>query len=127
MDDIRRESKDAFLYLSTIKTSLWASSFSVYPRFGHDTSNIIETINGSWSDLRQMPPLQAMDKIYLLTTKMVYDRFHRTQKSPYLANTPMAKFQARVQTSRRYQVLLSGNNLFQVQVPDSSKKYVVNL
>ena len=74
-----------------------------------------------------MPPLQAIDKIYSLTMKMVYDRFHRTQKSPYLANTPIAKFQARVQTSRRYQVLPSGNNLFQVQVPDSGKKYVVNL
>ena len=59
--------------------------------------------------------------------KMVYNRFHKPQKSPHLSDTPMAKFQARIKTSRQYQVSPSGNSLFQVQIPDSSKKYVVDL
>jgi hypothetical protein len=59
--------------------------------------------------------------------KMVYDRLHTPQKSPLLADIPMAKFQARLKTSRRYYVSPSSTGIYQVEIPDSGRKHIVNL
>jgi hypothetical protein len=68
-----------------------------------------------------------MDAIYSKCMKMIYDRLHKPQKSPLLADIPMAKFQARLRTSQQYHVSPSGNGIYQVEIPDSGKKYIVNL
>ena len=39
----------------------------------------------------------------------------------------MAKFQARLKTSQGYHVSPSSNRIYQVEIPQSGKKYVVNL
>ncbi len=92
MEEIQVQSEPAFKYLMAIKKSLWTTSYSTYPRYGHDTSNIIESVNSSWDEIRQLPPLLAMDAIYSKCMKMVYDRLHKPQKSPLLVDTPMARF-----------------------------------
>jgi len=127
MEEIQVQSKPAFEYLTAIKKSLWTTAYRTYPQYGHNTSNIIESVNSSWDDIRQLPPLQAMDAIYSKCMKMVYDRLHKPQKSPLLADIPMAKFQARLKTSRRYHVSPLSDGIYQVQIPDSGKKYIVNL
>jgi transposase-like protein len=65
MEEIQVQSKPAFEYLMAIKKSLWTTAYRIYPKYGHDTSNIIESVNSSWNKIRQLPPLQAMDAIYL--------------------------------------------------------------
>jgi hypothetical protein len=68
-----------------------------------------------------------MDAIYTYIMKTVYDRFHRVQRIDAIPNTPLAKFNDRAATSRRYRVFESGNGIYQVQIPNTGIKYVVNL
>jgi hypothetical protein len=68
-----------------------------------------------------------MDAIYTLLMKTVYDRFHRRQHASTLADVPLAKFNDRLQSSRRYRVFESSNGIYQVQVPDSGQKFIINL
>ena len=68
-----------------------------------------------------------MDAIFTLLMKTVHDRFHRPQSSTTLADVPLAKFNDRLKSSRRYRVFESGNRIYQVQIPDSGRKFIVNL
>jgi hypothetical protein len=68
-----------------------------------------------------------VDAIYTAVMKMVHDRYHRLQRSMAIADVPLAKFYNRLATARRYQVFSSGNSIYQVQIPDSGRKYIVNL
>ena len=44
-----------------------------------------------------------------------------------IADVPLSKFNDRLQSSRRYRVFESRDGIYQVQVPDTSVKYIVNL
>jgi hypothetical protein len=68
-----------------------------------------------------------MDAIYSQIMKTVYERHHRNQRSTEIANVPLSKFNDRLVSSRRYRVFASGNRVYQVQIPDSGKKHIVNL
>jgi hypothetical protein len=37
------------------------------PRFGYDTSNIAESVNSAWREIRELPPLSLLDGIYQWT------------------------------------------------------------
>ena len=102
MAALREKNEAAFQYLNGIPKETWSRAYQPYPRYGHDTSNIIELLNSSWGDIRQLPPLQAMDAIYSYTIKMFYERANKTQKSQLITDVPMAKFEARMKTSRRF-------------------------
>jgi hypothetical protein len=39
----------------------------------------------------------------------------------------MVKFQVRLKTSQQYHVSPSSNRIYQVEIPDSGRKYIVNL
>jgi hypothetical protein len=97
------------------------------PRFGVDTSNIIESLNGTWSEIRNLQPLKLIDAIYTAVMKTFYDRYHRVMKDLVLPDATLKLFQERYQYSRRYKVFQSGNNIYQVEVPDTGVKHVVNL
>jgi hypothetical protein len=68
-----------------------------------------------------------MDAIYTAIMKLVYNRFHIPQRSTMIADAPLAKFQDRLTRARRFQVISSGNGIYQVQAPDSGRKYITNL
>jgi hypothetical protein len=110
-----------------IKKSVWTTSYRIYPWYSHNTSNIIKSVNSSWDKIRQLPPLQAIDAIYSKCIKIVYNRLHTPQKSPLLADIPMGKFQARLKTSRRYYVSPLSTRIYQIKIPDSGRKHIVNL
>jgi hypothetical protein len=84
MEAIQNENKEAFEYVSGISKRLWTRAFAPYPKWGHDASNTIESLNGSWSEIRQLPPLQLMGAIYSTSMRMVYKRFNEPQKSLFL-------------------------------------------
>jgi transposase-like protein len=52
IEEIQVQSKPVFDYLMVIKKSLCTTLYRVYPRYGHDTSNIIELVNSSWDKIR---------------------------------------------------------------------------
>ena len=68
-----------------------------------------------------------MDAIYTTIMKTVHDRYHCPQRSTVIANTPLTKFNDRLASSRRFRVFESGNGIYQVQIPDTGIKYIVNL
>jgi hypothetical protein len=68
-----------------------------------------------------------VDAIYTYLIKTIYDRYyskHRTDKVP---DKLLIKFNEQYTNSRRYQVFQSGNSIYQVQIPDTGIKYIVNL
>src|ERR1700678_4093470 len=40
------ENKDAYSYLQAIDRKLWTRAYQPYPKYGQNTSNIIESLNG---------------------------------------------------------------------------------
>ena len=127
MVKMRELSIDAFNYFSNIDNKLWTKAYSQYPQFGHNTSNIVESLNSAWNKYRQMPPLQLLDGIYLLTSEMWFRRRTEGSKSESLADVPMAKFKDRFKASRRYRVYPSNEAVAQVEDPESGRKWMVNL
>ncbi len=96
-------------------------------RFGHDTNNITESINSLWGEIRELPPLLMVDAIHTFLMTKIYERYHRKQRQDRICNTPLDRFNDRLATSRRYQVFQSGNGIYQVQIPDTGTKRVVDL
>lgn len=127
MEELKAQSLPAFDYLSKIPKMTWTRAYTIYPRYSHDTSNIVESINSSWSNIRCLPPLQIMDAIYSEAMKTIYNRSTTKQKSDSISDIPIAKFQARMKTARRYRVFPSSNGIGQVEDPESGQKWIVNL
>jgi hypothetical protein len=123
---LQEQSQAAYNYLLKIDVRTWTRAGAKAARYGYDTSNVIESLNSAWSDIRCLPPLRMMDAIYSYCMKMVYDRSVAPQASPMIANVPMARFEDRLKTARRYQVYPSGNGMYQVENPDSGRKFIVN-
>jgi hypothetical protein len=99
-------------YLDEIEHALWARYAFPTFRFGHDTSNIIESLNSAWDRLWFLPVLQIIDGIWTTVMKQFYNRRIRRQQSTYLTDSIMAKYQERIKHSRRYRVYESGNGIF---------------
>lgn len=68
-----------------------------------------------------------LDNIYTTVMKMVHDRFYEPQKFEVIADVPMRKFNERLQASWRFRVFESGNGIYQVQIPDTGVRHIVNL
>ena len=124
---LQTENSAAAAYVDAIPHITWAYYAFPYPRYGHNTSNIVESLNSVWNPLRSLPPLKMVDAIWSATIKTIYDRNRRTQQSTQIADVLFLKFKDRLQSSYRYRVFESGNGVYQVQVPDSGSKFVVNL
>lgn len=61
LSEFKKVSKPAYEYLKAIERDTYALAFFPLPRFGHDTNNITESINGVWIELRNLPILQMLD------------------------------------------------------------------
>jgi transposase-like protein len=114
-EDLKVQSTPAFHYLCSIQKRAWPRAYTAYPRYGHDTSNIVEPLNASWSDIHCLT-------IYSEAMKTVYSRSTTKQRMETISNIPIAKFQARMKTSGRYQDFLSSNGIGQVEDHESSRK-----
>ena len=68
-----------------------------------------------------------MEAIYTYLMKLVYERSQQKQQSEYIADVPLARFNDRLKLSRRYFVAGAGNGQYQVEIPDSGRKHIVNL
>lgn len=68
-----------------------------------------------------------IDAIYTFLIRTVHDRNKEIQQSTELADIPLAKFNERLRSSRRFRVLKSGDRIYQVQIPNTGVKYIINL
>jgi hypothetical protein len=68
-----------------------------------------------------------MDSIYSYCMSLVFNRARAPQISQYLANVPWSKYLNRLEKSRQFNVFPSGNGIYQVEIPDTGFKYIVNL
>jgi hypothetical protein len=58
--------------------------------------------------------------------KKIYKQSNRNYKSNRIVDVQLEKFNKRARNSKRFCVTLSGNSLYQVQIPDTGYKYIVN-
>lgn len=86
MGKLRGCKEDAADYLDRIPRNRWMTFAFPLPRYGHLTSNIIESVNAQWLDIRSLPALQLLSQLW--TTMMVkfYERYHRQQKTSRLTD-----------------------------------------
>ena len=61
---LQRDAPQVEEYISSIGYKNFAFTRFPWPRFGHDTSNIVESTNLAWRGIRELPPLQLLNGIY---------------------------------------------------------------
>ena len=101
LNELQALSPTAVEYLSTIDVKRWARYAFPYPRYGHDTSNISESLNSVLRPIRLLPPIHMIDAIWTYIMETRHERRHRPQRG-VLANTPLSHFEERVKASARY-------------------------
>ena len=70
---------DAVDYLEEIPLEQWARFEFPLPRWGHDTSNIAESLNSAISELRSLLPIQMIRALWTYIMESKYKRAHRHQ------------------------------------------------
>jgi hypothetical protein len=127
MLDLQLSNIDAYDYVNAIPHDTWAYYVFPHARYGQDTSNINESLNQSYGEVRHMQPLQMLNTIYHKTMTMFYERSRRRQKGGQLADVPLKKFEERQVTSQRYKVHPSDDNTYQVETTATGEKHTVHL
>jgi hypothetical protein len=123
---LKAHNRHAGIYAQKIKPDLYAVYAFPVPRFGHNTSNIVESLNGSWKDIRSMTPLHMLCSIWSKVMETVANRQKRQFKDAILCPAVKHLFDKRLATARRYRVIPSSSTVFQV-TNEEGKDYIVNL
>ena len=103
-------------YISSIGYKNFAFICFPRPRFGHDTSNIVESTNSIWREIRELPPLQLLNGIYQWYIKAFFERIHLLLDpgNLVLSNKAYHSYKYRESLARGFQVLPSSNTNFLV-------------
>jgi MULE transposase domain len=115
-------------YISSIGYESFAFARFPRPRFGHDTSNIVESINSVWREIRELPPLQLLNGIYQWCLTTWYQRYQLrpVPGNSVLSNAAYKAYKHRESAARSFQVLPSSDTVFLVTTTRGSQ-YIVNL
>ena len=127
MEALRDTNIKAWEYVKALNTSTFLAyhiSALGYSRFGHDTSNIVESVNGIWGEFRDMPPLIMLDNIHTWTMKRIAERQQIKVLNNLLAPSPWRKYNDRLAEARSYTVTYAGQNIFQVDTPRRHRQEV---
>jgi hypothetical protein len=120
MNRLKETDKKAWEYVNGIDTAVYVAyqvATNRFCRFGHNTSNIVESINAIWGEYRDIPPLMILDYIHTWMMKKFSERQNTKASSKQLANKPWKKFKERAIEAQKYTVTLAGNGIFQVDTP----------
>ena len=104
----------------------WGFLYFQNPRYGHDTNNITESVNGLWDEIRNLPPLQMLQAIHLWMMKTFYDR-SQTKQLPgnqYLSNTAFTGYQDRLAYAQSCKVQPYSQFKFVVTTPNRHTRIV---
>ena len=127
MGALKEANLKAWEYVKALDTSTFLAyhvNALGYSRFGHDTSNIVESVNGIWGEFRDMPPLIMLDNIYTWIMKRFAERQQIKAVSIILAPAAWKKYQDRLVTARTYTVSYAGQSIFQVDTPRRHRREV---
>jgi hypothetical protein len=103
--------------------------FAIYAfptaRYGHLTSNIAESMNSAWKELRHLTPLRMLVAIWQKVMQTFADRSQRTTLGQLLPDIQKA-FDKRLITSRRYTAIASSLTVYLV-LGQQGKESIVDL
>jgi hypothetical protein len=113
---LRRDAPEVEEYMSSIGYNTFASVHFPHPRFGHDTSNIVESMNSVWRDIRELPPLQLLNGIYHWYIKTFRKRrgLGIMAGNSMLSNSAYRGYKSRESLARSYYVLATSETSFLV-------------
>jgi hypothetical protein len=113
---LQQKSPQVEEYLQSIGYETFAFTRFPHPRFGHDTSSIVESVNSIWREIRELPPLQLINGIYQWTLTTFHQRLNSTLNSgnTLLSNTAYQQYKHRESVAREFQVFPSSNSDFRV-------------
>jgi hypothetical protein len=127
LDKIKKVNLECGKYINNIPHETWATYAFPLPRYGHLTSNVVESLNGQWKQLRTLPPLQMMDAIYQFILKQWLPRYLEPQKSTHFADKPQEMFTNNLAQSTKYHAIPSNAYRYQVEIPNTPIRWVIDL
>jgi hypothetical protein len=125
---LQRDAPDVKEYISSIGYNTFAFAHFPHPRFGHDTSNIVESTNSVWRDIRELPPLQLINGIYQWYIKTFHKRrdLKITPGNSMLSNSAYRGYKSRESLARSYHVLAASQTSFLVTTAKGAE-FIVSL
>jgi hypothetical protein len=125
---LQRDAPQVEEYISSIGYENFAFTRFPWPRFGHDTSNIVESTNSAWRDIRELPPLQLLNGIYqwCITTWYQRGQLRLAPGNSTLSNAAYQAYKHRELAARGFQVLPSSQTTFLVNTTRGNQ-YIVSL
>ena len=85
--DIKRINEDCETYLRGIPARQWAFHAFPTPRYGYDTSNIVESVNSHCREGRDLPAFRLLVWIWSWLMDTFYKRLHQWNKHPRLTDS----------------------------------------
>jgi hypothetical protein len=128
VQDLQRDAPEVEEYLASIGYENFAFMRFPLSRFARDTSNIVESTNSAWRDIRELPPLQLLNGIYQWCLTTWYQRLQikPVPGNSVLSNTAYQAYKHRESAAQGFQVLPSSNTSFLVTTTRSNQ-YIVSL
>ena len=125
---LKRDAPKVEEYISSIGYENFAFTYFPRPRFGHDTSNIVESINSVWREIRELPPLQLLNGIYewFLTTWYQRGQIQLFTGNSILSNAAYKGYKHREKFAWSFRVLPSSDTHFLVSTSQAAQ-YIVAL
>jgi hypothetical protein len=98
LESVRSINSRAATYIEqTIDKELWSSPFLTAKRYGHSTSNIVESFNSRITEERKLAIVDFLQALWNKTMNSRYERFKdSTNLSIYSAGTLLTKYSAKI-------------------------------
>ena len=90
MQDLKQVNENAYTYVLGLDKTKWAAPFIPGTRYGHTTSNIVESVNSTFVDERKQSCIELLDGIWNKTLNLRYER--KEQSFQYLPNEHLTSY-----------------------------------
>jgi hypothetical protein len=116
MNEIKAINPIAYDYINNIPYNTWASYAFGSPRFGYITSNIVESLNAKFKEIRDLPVLQIQLGLWSNCLQTINQRSKTQFKSNDWTDYCYYRLELAFQESRRYHVITASPSIYQVEV-----------
>lgn len=127
LEKIGEKKEECAEYLRAIPPDRWAAWAFPYPRYGHDTSNIIESVNAQWLPARDLPAFRLLVDIWTTMMTKIWTRKSRQHHNPRISDWAKTYLEKEFQSGRRHMVVGSDTHIAMVVAPQSRETHTVNL
>ena len=104
---IKETNVPCFTFLSRIPANTWSFYAFPRPRYGHDTSNFVESMNRHWEKERHLPATRLLTSIWQWMMNYFYQRFKAQHKTPRITDEAIAYMDTQLIVPRRYHAFSS--------------------